>query len=340
MKRLGLAVCLLAFALVLLLTAEKLSEADPNEGGVISRILLNLMGHADAHRGRQAEADLRQALEDPGTDSGFSLLRGIVVNADVPPRDAVRRALIPLAEHHAHRAYGANVYARVGRWSDWPEAETFLRAVANQGSTEQQRALALYQLIQLHDRRARASQEPSATRYATADQLRSEFREHYEDVTYDGQVILEKLVQQTESRFVLSLGETVPDIQGQDLDGQTHRLSDHRGKVLVISFSGTWCAPCKPYYPVLRDLQKQHGDAVAVVSIQQDEDVDAVQERIDDGTYTWQVWFEGSHRGPLHAGWGLTEVPMTFVLDRDGVLRSIDPSPEELASVVEQWVDA
>ena len=143
-----------------------------------------------------------------------------------------------------------------------------------------------------------------------------------------------------ESRFALSLGEVVPDIQGQDLDGRTHLLSDHRGKVVVISFSATWCGPCKPYYPVLRDVQTQFGDAVAVFSVQQDDDADAVRERIDDGTYTWQVWFEGHKRGPLHTGWGLFKVPTTFVLDREGVLRAIDPQPEELLSVVGEWVNS
>ena len=156
----------------------------------------------------------------------------------------------------------------------------------------------------------------------------------------EGQVVLEKPIHPAESRFALSLGEVVPDIQGQDLDGKTHRLSDHRGKVVVISFSATWCGPCKPYYPVLRDLPTQFGDAVAVVSVQQDDDADAVRERIADGTYTWQVWFEGRKRGPLHAGWGLFKVPTTFVLDREGVLRSIDPKPEDLLSVVGEWVDA
>lgn len=72
---------------------------------------------------------------------------------------------------------------------------------------------------------------------------------------------------------------------------------------------------------------------------QQDKDADIVRERIDDGTYTWAVWFEGNRMGPLSVGRGIDALPTVLVLDREGALRSIDPSAEELMAVVGEWVD-
>src|SRR5262249_55086764 len=42
----------------------------------------------------------------------------------------------------------------------------------------------------------------------------------------------------------LEPGGTLPEVEGEDLDGQPLKLSDYRGKVIVVSFWGTWCGAC------------------------------------------------------------------------------------------------
>ena len=43
--------------------------------------------------------------------------------------------------------------------------------------------------------------------------------------------------------------EVAPEIEGKDADGDAFKLSDYRGKVVVMTFSGNWCGPCRAMYP-------------------------------------------------------------------------------------------
>src|SRR5678810_1302634 len=54
--------------------------------------------------------------------------------------------------------------------------------------------------------------------------------------------------------------ETIaPQLELKDLNGRTVRLSDYRGKVVLINFWATWCPPCRAEMPDLVRLQRQHG---------------------------------------------------------------------------------
>ena len=47
----------------------------------------------------------------------------------------------------------------------------------------------------------------------------------------------------------LAVGKAAPEIEGRDVDGNPMKLSDYRGKVVVLSFWGTWCGPCMRFIP-------------------------------------------------------------------------------------------
>ena len=60
----------------------------------------------------------------------------------------------------------------------------------------------------------------------------------------------------------------MPEIEFTDLDGGTHRLADWQGKVVLLNFWATWCAPCREEMPSLDALQAQMGgDDFTVVPI-------------------------------------------------------------------------
>jgi peroxiredoxin len=67
-------------------------------------------------------------------------------------------------------------------------------------------------------------------------------------------------------------GQAAPDFSLQSLEGQTIRLSDFRGKAVVLNFWATWCEPCKIETPWFVELQKQYGpDGLQVIGIAADE---------------------------------------------------------------------
>jgi peroxiredoxin len=60
-------------------------------------------------------------------------------------------------------------------------------------------------------------------------------------------------------------GQPAPDFEAPDLDGETVRLSDLRGKVVLVNFWGTWCIPCMAEIPELQKIQDRHRDAGFVI---------------------------------------------------------------------------
>ncbi|WP_134724435.1 TlpA disulfide reductase family protein [Paracoccus luteus] len=61
-------------------------------------------------------------------------------------------------------------------------------------------------------------------------------------------------------KLVESSPAPVPDVPFSDIDGGTHSLADYRGKLLLVNFWATWCAPCREEMPSLDALQRQMGD--------------------------------------------------------------------------------
>jgi len=67
-------------------------------------------------------------------------------------------------------------------------------------------------------------------------------------------------------------GALAPDFELVTLDGQKVKLSDFRGKAVILNFWATWCAPCKIEMPWFVDLQKHYGsDGLAVLGVAMDD---------------------------------------------------------------------
>lgn len=72
------------------------------------------------------------------------------------------------------------------------------------------------------------------------------------------------------------VGDPAPTALGKDRDGHAVDLAAHRGKIVVVSFWASWCAPCRRELPMLDDLQKQAGNGfLQVIAVNEDEDARA-----------------------------------------------------------------
>jgi thiol-disulfide isomerase/thioredoxin len=119
----------------------------------------------------------------------------------------------------------------------------------------------------------------------------------------------------------------IPAIRGKpaaafelpDIKGQTRKLADFHGKVLLVNFWATWCGPCLIELPWFVDFQKQYGpQGFEVIAISLDEDAAKVVppfvEKHKFGTLTILL---GEEKTPELFG-GLLGLPTTFMVDRNG----------------------
>lgn len=113
-------------------------------------------------------------------------------------------------------------------------------------------------------------------------------------------------------------GKAAPDFALQTLDGQTLKLSDLRGKAVVLNFWATWCTPCKAEMPWFVDFQKQYGgQGLQIVGVAMD---DSAKEDIDKFAKQMGVNYPvvlGKESLADQYG-GVEFLPTTFYIDRSG----------------------
>jgi peroxiredoxin len=137
------------------------------------------------------------------------------------------------------------------------------------------------------------------------------------------------------ARRSLAVGQEVPEVEGADHEGKAFKLSDFRGKVVVLTFSGNWCGPCVAMYPQERALVAKLKDKpFALVSVSTDADVETLRKSIASGEITWRCWWDGGTAGPITTRWGISSFPSIFVLDKAGVIRFKDVRGDDLEKAV------
>ncbi len=109
-----------------------------------------------------------------------------------------------------------------------------------------------------------------------------------------------------------------PDFELTDADGRKVKLSDYKGKVVLLNFWATWCGPCKLEIPWFADFEKRYKDqGFAVLGVSMDEDGwDAVKPYIEAKQVNYRVMVGTDAVGQLYGG--VEALPTTFLIDREG----------------------
>ena len=117
------------------------------------------------------------------------------------------------------------------------------------------------------------------------------------------------------------LNQPAPNFTRQDLHGHALRLAAFRGKVVLLNFWATWCAPCQVEMPVFATWQRQYGpQGFAVIGISMDDDAAAARQLVQRLKLDYPVAM-GDARLGLRYG-GVLGLPLSFLLDRNGVVRA------------------
>jgi peroxiredoxin len=136
----------------------------------------------------------------------------------------------------------------------------------------------------------------------------------------------------------LAIGKPAPEVEGEDLEGRRFRLSDYRGKVVVLNFgSHFYCGFCRTLYPGERSLVKKlEGRPFALVSIngEPDQDRAALKRAWEAEGNTWRCVWDGDFDGPISHTWNIQQLPTIYVLDHEGVIRHKNVYGQDLDEAV------
>jgi len=120
-------------------------------------------------------------------------------------------------------------------------------------------------------------------------------------------------------------GERRPAFSLPDLDGERRRISEWDGEILVINFWATWCRPCREEVPLLRDIQRDLGDAgVQVIGVAVDR-LQPVQRFVAEYDVNYPVLQGLQAAMDVQARYGnqAGTLPYTVIVGRDGKLRHL-----------------
>jgi peroxiredoxin len=109
-------------------------------------------------------------------------------------------------------------------------------------------------------------------------------------------------------------------------DGTTFRLSEQRGKVVLVNFWATWCPPCLEEMPAMERLWRRHKDAgFVLVAVSLDTDPKKVPPFVSARKFSFPIALDP--KMGVAEKYGVRALPSSFVLDRDGTVAGIALGP-------------
>lgn len=150
--------------------------------------------------------------------------------------------------------------------------------------------------------------------------------------TSPGKKIKEKL----EKLKTVEIGQKAPEFSGPTPDGKTISLKQSLGKVTIVDFWASWCAPCRKENPNVVALYNEfHSKGLNIIGVSLDKEAAKWKEAIEKDKLTWnhvsnlKFWDE-----PVAKQYDVQSIPATFILDQNGIIVAKDLSGAELKAKI------
>lgn len=124
------------------------------------------------------------------------------------------------------------------------------------------------------------------------------------------------------ARPELARARMAPPFAVTTTDGKRITMDDLQGKVVLLDFWATWCAPCREALPHIREVAKRfQGQPLVVLSISVDTDQDKWKDFISQNEMTWPQYCDNGFTGNITKLFDVKSIPHTFTIDAEGVLQ-------------------
>jgi thiol-disulfide isomerase/thioredoxin len=237
-----------------------------------------------------------------------------------PDNEAVRSLLLEIAEHNKDKATRAFAYKALMKQSE--QAASFAARVKDDADLKEKMEKARGKEVVQRVLALAATSEKDVKAYQA--KLDGELKGVFPD---------------------LSVGKPAPEIEIEDIAGKKVKLSQLKGKVVVLDFWATWCGPCRGMIPHTKKLvEKMDGKPFVFVSISADDKKETLTKFIEKTPMPWTHWYNGTE-GVVEA-WDIEAFPTIYILDAKGIIRKkiegadSDAIDEEVEKLVKQAGDA
>ena len=116
------------------------------------------------------------------------------------------------------------------------------------------------------------------------------------------------------------VGKPAPSVEGKDTEGKSLKLSDYRGKVVMLDFWATWCPPCRAMIPHEQELvTRMQNRPFVLLGVSLDNTPQELKAFLEKEKMTWPNIYDAG--GPIGKAWGIQGIPTVFLVDAKGVIR-------------------
>jgi peroxiredoxin len=113
----------------------------------------------------------------------------------------------------------------------------------------------------------------------------------------------------------LKVGAKAPNFELKTLAGDTVKLSDLKGKKVMLNFWATWCPPCKAEMPAMEEFHKEAGDEVVILAVNIDPHLD-VKAFVDENGITFPIPLDAEDK--VNETYQVLSIPTTYFIDTKG----------------------
>ena len=142
-------------------------------------------------------------------------------------------------------------------------------------------------------------------------------------------------------------GENLPDFSATLLNGESFQLSDLRGNYVLVDFWGSWCGPCRVENPRLVALYKKYNgrkfegaEGFEILSVGIEKNENSWKKAIEKDGLSWKYHVLDLtesfkfFNSEIASQFGVKQLPSKYLLDKNGVIISVDPDFEELDALL------